>query len=128
MKQFILHVLEKTEEEYHQIKFNNFFTWCEINSVSNSDLQQLITSQKLYNWHNQQVSLLEEEFIEKCSNSKTLTATKIELFNSWKDSMLRILEVYPKQILLQIRKAARQERFANSFRLEYYKGKQLNLN
>jgi hypothetical protein len=128
MQQFILYVLRVSEEEYQQIKFNNYFTWCKITSVSNSDLQQLMISQELYNWHKKQISLLEQEFVEKFSNSKTLTASNNELFEDWKKSMLRILQVYPRKILLKIRKDARSERFSNRFNLEYYNGKQLNLN
>lgn len=128
MKQFIYHVLKKTASQYQNTLFDIYVTYCGINSVSTSDLQQLIISQKLWNWFYTQIELLEDEFIEVCSNPKTINMTDDDLFILWKKSMIKILEVYPKQILLQIRKDARAERVKNSFRLEHYNSQPLYLN
>jgi len=128
MKQFIHHVLNKTPTEYEVFKFDIYLFWCEFNSVSQKDLQQLIASQILYDWYIKQLNLLENEFINKVSNATTLNNTVPYLNGVYIGTVGKISNIYPKKLLIEIRKTARKERFENGFTLEHYAGKPLNLN
>ena len=127
-KQFIQHILNQTPEQYEHHLLDTFMVWCELHSVSNKDLQQLIINQQLYNWYLTQINLLEGEFIEKVSNSKTIKMTIDKLNDKYIEVVERIGLIYPKQLLLSIRKKARAERINNAYTLEYYNKKEFNLN
>ncbi len=128
MKTFIHSILNRTSEEYEQIIFDFYVAYTKTKSLSVSDHQQLVSSQKLWNWYSRQIDNFESEFINNCSESATLKKSNNVLHREWMDIMMKLISLTPKNIILQIRRDARAERFQQTFQLHYYQSKPLYLN
>ena len=89
-------ILGMTFNNYQLMVFDNYFLWCELNSVNDNDLQTLLSSSSLHKWFMNQYSLLELQFYANNNDSDSKTITK-----NYVNNTIKIGEFYPPSFLVK---------------------------
>ena len=108
MKTPIYKIIGHTEEDYNELVFKMMLTWADLYSNGSfANMQTLIANRKINNWFHAEFKKLIAQFRidleESESRYKTTCKDRCQLFMV---TTTKILDVYPKVLMTQIKKAA----------------------
>lgn len=93
--------LNLSNEDYEFMIFNTFYQWCMKYSANTSELQEMITNQKLFKWFQVEWKKQEIEFEYLSKPFETLTTSDYK--NCFNRCIDKLFQVYPSALLQEIK-------------------------
>jgi uncharacterized protein CbrC (UPF0167 family) len=99
----VLDYTQYTEQDYIAFKFDLYFTYLQLFAHTQEDLQQVLANTPLYNWWNQEYTILEEQFLEDIE--PYIGKVSIEVIRDFYDeNMTKIANYFSKTLVKKARK------------------------